>query len=270
MIRQISDTALLCAAYRAEEGRRRHALIRDPFAGRLAGARGARLAARLPLREQRGRSSAVRTLLIDQLLMRQVRQGADLVINLGAGLDTRPYRMDLPGSLPWVEVDLPNLIARKERRLAGVAPACRLWRVGLDLADRGARQRLIGRLGRRSENALVVSEGLLIYLTRAQAGMLARDLATAGFTRWVLDLVSPAALRLQRQGIGPALCRAGAQLRFAPCEGPAFFRRHGWEVIAKRSLLGAAAQLVRLPQSAAASAVESGLDGWVCLLRRAG
>ena len=44
--------------------------------------------------------------------------------NLAAGLDTRPYRMDLPPSLRWIEVDLPDILDYKEdgarRREAGV------------------------------------------------------------------------------------------------------------------------------------------------------
>lgn len=40
LIRNISDTALLAAVYRARETERQDALFRDPFARRLAGKRG--------------------------------------------------------------------------------------------------------------------------------------------------------------------------------------------------------------------------------------
>ena len=52
-----------------------------------------------------------RTYLFDQFISEQVAQGVDMVVNLAAGLDARPYRMDLPASLKWVEVDLPELLS---------------------------------------------------------------------------------------------------------------------------------------------------------------
>ena len=58
-----------------------------------------------------------------------MQHGVDLVVNLAAGLDTRPYRMALPPSLRWVEVDLPDILDYKEEILAGAAPACALERV---------------------------------------------------------------------------------------------------------------------------------------------
>jgi O-methyltransferase involved in polyketide biosynthesis len=42
-----------------------------------------------------------------------VQQGTDMVINLAAGLDSRPYRMQLPALLRWVEVDLPDMLNYK-------------------------------------------------------------------------------------------------------------------------------------------------------------
>lgn len=55
-----------------------------------------------------------RTYLFDRIIREQVAQGADMVVNLAAGLDTRPYRMQLPSSLNWVEVDLPKILDYKE------------------------------------------------------------------------------------------------------------------------------------------------------------
>jgi O-methyltransferase involved in polyketide biosynthesis len=46
---------------------------------------------------------ATRAYLFDSYIREQVKEGADTVVNLAAGLDTRPYRMDLPSSLRWVD-----------------------------------------------------------------------------------------------------------------------------------------------------------------------
>lgn len=52
----------------------------------------------------------IRTVAIDRLIVMAIENGVDTVINLGAGLDTRPYRMKLPSLLRWIEVDFPHMI----------------------------------------------------------------------------------------------------------------------------------------------------------------
>jgi O-methyltransferase involved in polyketide biosynthesis len=170
-----------------------------------------------------------------------------MVVNLAAGLDARPYRMSLPPALRWVEVDLPDLLAYKEEVLAGEKPVCALERTPLDLADAAARRELFQRLGREAKRALVISEGLIIYFTAEEVAALARDLATpASFRYWILDMTSPALLKMLQKSIGGQLDQASAPLKFAPREGPEFFRRHGWTPREVHSLLHTAAKLKRL------------------------
>ena len=57
------------------------------------------------------------------------------MLNLAAGLDTRPYRLELKPDFTWVEADLPELLIEKERLLAGGQPRCRLTRHAVDLVD---------------------------------------------------------------------------------------------------------------------------------------
>src|SRR6516225_3797644 len=114
LLRNISDTARWVAVYRARETERPDALFRDPFARRLAGSRGEQIASAMPIQVRQEWPWAMRTYLIDQFLAGQVKAGVDMVLNLAAGLDVRPYRMDLPATLQWVEVDLPEILAYKE------------------------------------------------------------------------------------------------------------------------------------------------------------
>ena len=76
-----------------------------------------------------------RTYLFDRFIAQQIARGADTVVNLAAGLDARPYRMDLPRTLHWIEVDLPELLAYKEQALAREKPNCALERVAQLAAD---------------------------------------------------------------------------------------------------------------------------------------
>ena len=248
LIRDISDTARWAAVYRARESERPDALFRDSFARRLAGTRGDQIADSIPFSNKQTWSWVMRTYLFDQFIIEQVLQGADMVINLAAGLDARPYRMALPSSLQWIEVDLPGILAYKEEVLADEKPACALERVRLDLSDVPARRELFEQLGRRANKVLVLSEGLIIYLTAQEVASLAQDLAAPrNFQRWILDLASPGLLRMLQEKMGPHLVQAGAPLKFGPKEGPGFFAPHGWNTIDVRSTLKTAARLKRLP-----------------------
>lgn len=95
-IENVSDTARWVAVYRAMESARPEALFHDPFASGLAGDRGTEIVDGL----KRGRSLAtpmiVRTVVFDEIILDRVAKGADLVVNLAAGLDVRPWRMRLP------------------------------------------------------------------------------------------------------------------------------------------------------------------------------
>ena len=248
LIRNISDTARWVAVYRARESERPDAVFRDPFARRLAGQRGEQIAGSIRFAEKNSWPFVARTWLIDELIAGQVQEGADLVINLAAGLDARPYRMALPPSLQWIEVDLPDILAYKEESLRDEKPVCSLERVHLDLSNVSARRDLFDQLGRRARNALVVSEGLLIYLTEEEGGALARDLsAPSTFRNWIIDLASPGLLRMLQKKMGSPLDQAGVPMKFAPQDGPDFFIRHGWKPQDIRSVLHTAANLKRVP-----------------------
>jgi O-methyltransferase involved in polyketide biosynthesis len=67
-IQHISDTARWAAVYRAIETERADGLFRDPYARRLAGDRGAQIAAALPFHDQNSWSWVMRTYLFDRLI----------------------------------------------------------------------------------------------------------------------------------------------------------------------------------------------------------
>ena len=277
LIRDISDTARWMAVYRARETRRRDAVFRDPFAKALAGERGEQIAKSAGFGEENDWPFVARTYLFDQVIKAQVAAGADLILNLAAGLDTRPYRMELPSLLRWVEVDLPEILDYKEAILGDAKPACAVERVRLDLSNSDARRGLFARLGRGAANVLVISEGLVIYLMPAEVAALAEDLAApASIQHWAVDIGSPGLLDMLKQRMGAAVEEAGAPFLFAPQEGPAFFESHGWHVEQVRSILKAAAKLERLPLMLRMFAMlpeSSGSQGsrpWsaVCLLNR--
>jgi methyltransferase (TIGR00027 family) len=235
------------AVYRGQESQRTDAVFRDPYASKLAGERGVQIAGAMPFARRHSWSYVARTWLIDRVIERSVQQGTDMVINLAAGLDSRPYRMRLPTALRWIEIDLPDMLNYKNEVMAAERPVCTLDRVPLDLRDTAARGALFQRLGAEARRVLIVSEGLIIYFDAEDVAELARDLAApTTFRLWVTDLASPALLRILQKAIGGPLVEAGSPLKFAPREGPEFFARYGWKAVETRSLLHTAAKLKRL------------------------
>ena len=247
-VRNVSDTARWVAYFRAIETKRPDALFKDPFAERLAGERGFQIANTLEQGNKHEWAWMARTYLFDIFVSRVVKEGADLILNLAAGLDARPYRMDLPAALQWVEVDFPEIISYKEEILAGEQPKCVLERVALDLSQVAERRALFAALNGRARKIAVMSEGLLIYFATEEVSGLARDLASgANFRNWIIDLASPGQLKLMQRSTGKQLSEANAGFKFGPPEGAEFFRPFGWEPKDVRGMLKTAAEFKRAP-----------------------
>ena len=245
-IRNVSDTAHWVAVYRAMETERSDAIFRDPYAKRLAGPRGEAIVRAMP----RGRGMAwamiVRTAVMDELIMRAVnRDGVRTVANLAAGLDARPWRLDLPMKLTWLDVDLPDIQAYKRESLQGEAPQCQLEWVPADLADAAARKAVMARIAASPGPALVITEGLLIYLEREQVMALATDLAaTPNLRWWLIDIASPGLLKMLGRTWGKRVSQS-APFKFAPEEDTAFFEPAGWKEVEYRSMFEESLRLKR-------------------------
>ena len=247
LVENISDTARWVAFFRAEETERPDAVFHDPFARKLAGARGEQIANAIEFGHKNSWSFVARTYHFDQFIMQHVQQGYDMIINLAAGLDARAYRLQLPKTLKWIDVDLPGMINYKNEILKNDEPKCEYKSIAIDLADRKARLKLFRELNGECRKAFVVTEGLIIYLASEQVAELATDLSSQNhFRRWIFDLTSPALLEMIKTEMQPALKGSGAVFQFAPEEGEEFFEKYGWKHIESRSKLKTAAQLNRL------------------------
>ncbi|MDE1669679.1 class I SAM-dependent methyltransferase [Nocardia gipuzkoensis] len=183
----VAMTAIGVAVIRAWESRRPDRLYDDPAAQLFvdaanrslgAGPDGAARWARLEaLAEQfyAGRSVSVR--LVDDDVETAVAAGCRQLVILGAGLDTRAYRLSLPEEVDVFEIDLPELFAFKEPVLAAAnaRPVCGRHVVAADLREDWA-----GALRANGFRADVpthwVDEGVLGYLLREDAMRVVRTL----------------------------------------------------------------------------------------------
>jgi methyltransferase (TIGR00027 family) len=232
-ISHVADTALWVATYRALESERPDALFRDPLAAVLTGERGRKIAARMSYVKFMAWLMAVRTVAIDQLIHRAIGLGIDTVVNLGAGLDTRPYRMKLPAALRWIEIDFPQVIQYKTEKLRVELPVCRVERIPADLSDVPLRRGIFEQIGSESKTTLVITEGVIAYLSPDDAASLSCDLSAVGsFRYWIQDY---------RQGGFPQMASAklrrllkDSPFRFDVADPFSFFRRQEWIVLENR------------------------------------
>lgn len=226
----VGDTALWVAAFRALESDRADAVFKDPFARQLAGERGFEMVRMTPHAKAMHFAMTIRTTAIDRLIQTAIARGIDTVINLGAGLDARPYRMALPDTLRWIEVDFPNTITYKTAVLANERPVCSLQRLTADLTNDDERRRLFAQLGEQTKKALVITEGVIGYLSNHQAGKLSKELfAIPGFYYWIQDY-NQGKLRSHRRAKALRKMLVNAPLQFNVANPIAWFTSDGWKV----------------------------------------
>jgi len=228
-IQNVADTASWVAAYRAMETRRADALFHDPLAELLAGEQGKRFSRSMqPFESYAYWSITIRTRLIDTCIREYLARGYKTVINLGAGLDTRPYRLGLPHDIHWIEIDRPEIVAFKNEQLKEHTPDCKLDRIGLDLSDAIARKKCLTGINDRTGPALLLTEGVIPYLDEEEVRSLACDLrAQSNFALWICEYYSPETYpRYQSPKFKKRL--RNAPFRFFPQDWFAFFKQCGW------------------------------------------
>lgn len=252
VITHVSDTARWTALHRATESARSDALFHDTLAERLAGEQGHAIVAQAPWTARSGWWLIARTKILDDAIGQAIADGCDRVLNLAAGLDTRPYRLDLPADLTWVEADLPPLIEEKTQALADEEPRCRLTRSAVDLADPAARDGFFADALDGASKALILTEGLSMYLEQEDIDALSAAIKQPGVAWWMLDIAGPGLRKLMNKKMSGL--QQNAPFKFAPKTGLAYFEGLGWRVARAESLLDAAHRLHRLPLAMRAAA----------------
>jgi methyltransferase (TIGR00027 family) len=222
-IAHVSDTALMTAACRALETERADGLVRDPFAARLAGDRGMAILRAIDRMEIMCFGIAMRSRYLDQLVLDTVSgEGIGTVLSVGAGLDTRPWRLELPATLRWVEVDFPAMLDYKDSVMDGIGAKCRRERLAADVNEAAGRENVFATAG--DGPTLLITEGLLMYLPAATIEALAGNTVS----HWILDAVSGEVARRMRMDSYQAIENVRAADHLDGVQILDVLRRHGW------------------------------------------
>jgi methyltransferase (TIGR00027 family) len=235
-ITHVSDTALMVAACRVLESESPDGFVHDPFAARLAGERGMAILRGHPQPEIMRFGIGVRSRFMDELLLEALAsKRIATVVCLGCGLDTRPWRLDLPPDLRWIEVDFAEMLDYKDARMPGQRPRCRRERVAADLNDAAQRRTIYA--AARPAPALMITEGLLMYLPAGTVEALAAEAwQESGIAHWMSDIATTAfAKAIQMDTTSVRNVQASDSL---PGEQILdVVHRHGWVTAARRSYI---------------------------------
>jgi O-methyltransferase involved in polyketide biosynthesis len=136
--------------------------------------------------------------------------------------------MELPASFQWVEADFPHVIEYKSAKLAGQTPHCHLQSVGLDLLDDAVRTGFLASVLPDAKKVLVLTEGVVPYLTEAQVAKLAAELRSQPrFAFWLTEYLSPHTYRYLKSRPRTQMM-TNAPFLFFPPDWEGFFAARGW------------------------------------------
>ncbi|MFJ9770389.1 class I SAM-dependent methyltransferase [Kitasatospora sp. NPDC101157] len=169
-------TALLVAAARAIETHRHDSLAQDVYAQHFV--RAAPACADWPVRIEQvpggddnplwgrfARYFGLRTRVLDDFLLRSAGAEAHQVVLLGAGLDTRAFRLDWPSDLTVFEIDRAGVLAFKQRVLTDLSAAPKVKRVPVPVDLRADWVAALTTAGfDPAVPSVWLAEGLLFYL----------------------------------------------------------------------------------------------------------
>jgi len=247
----VQTTGWLTAAVRAREYLRADAYLADPYARALVTDDAV---AQLDGIAETGVSTecvVVRVRLGDEIVRGAAARGVRQAVGLGAGSDTRPYRLQLPAGFRFFELDLPGQIATKHGRLAeaGFTPVHDVFSVEGDLRADFAPGLLAAGFA-PDQPCVWFAEGLLQYLEPPAVNALIHQVSalSADGSEFFFDVMheeyanDPAHVR-----VAALMQELGVQISLAPADGPMrWLAGHGWTAVtyAETDLLVGACPLI--------------------------
>jgi O-methyltransferase involved in polyketide biosynthesis len=152
----IEETLFLTLCGRALDNRLPHPILGDHMAEELVGKLGYDCG-RFRLSASPILNIALRARKLDQVAQQFIARHPDAVgLDLGAGLDTRVFRLAPPAGVDWYDVDFPEVIAARRQLLPAPANA---HTIAADLTDPHWLDAIP-----RGRPAVIVADGLLAFL----------------------------------------------------------------------------------------------------------
>lgn len=240
----VARTAFYCSILRADDAAAARPVCGDTLASRFIDDDVRRELAPLLRLPAPSASNVARHRLIDDLIRQRLTEDpAVRVVLLGAGFDTRAFRLE---GGRWWEIDDPQLLAFKEERLPAATARNPLTRVPVDFQTDDLAAHLASLAG--DDRALVVVEGVTMYLDDETLADLAGTVRSAlPRATLVCDLMTPAFARTFSRSLRRELARLGATFSRRRGHPRRIIERAGYTARERHSIPGRARDAGTLP-----------------------
>lgn len=258
----ISKTAFFCCGIRADDARSPASIYADIFAEDFMTGEGRNVYARFSGNTRRNASNVVRARIVYDEIARRLKANKDLqIVNIGAGFDTRAYR--LAGGR-WFEFDEPAIIEHKNAHLATASCPNPLRRIPIDFSA-GELPAALGECDLDAET-LIVIEGVFMYLDKAQVQELLNTLS-ASFPDHTLicDLMDRVFFKRHLGKMYEQILALGSEFKFIEAQPEETFLDLGYrQPHPPVSIVGRARELkaFRIPALAMRTALRTLRDGY--------
>lgn len=246
----ISNTAFYCCGVRMLDAAHPHSLCHDIFAKRFMDLRGMQIFEPFISETLPNISNSVRCWIIDESLRDTLRKQPDsVVISIGAGFDSRPYR--LTGG-NWVELDEPQIIEYKNEKLLIAECKNNLARIAIDFSSETITEKLAQ--FKCNTPVIIVIEGVFMYLKESTIADTLKRLQHLFPQHTLLcDLMTRPFFEKFATSVHSKVVSAGAQFTNRPDNPAEIFKQNGYietaytPIFKRASELGALWDRAKIP-----------------------
>lgn len=246
-MKPISNTAFYCCGVRMQDAENEKSVCRDIYAKEFMDGRGLSILSSFFDEKRPNAGNVARHRIIDDFIRKELSLNPDLpVILIGAGFDSRAYRLD---GGTWIELDEPKIIDHKNRRLPVEKSKNKLQRIAIDFDKESLADKL--RQHATEQPVIIVFEGVLIYL---QEEVIEQTLQTLRqlFPKHKIacDLMSGTFYKKYTRSLRYKIGELGAGFKFIPKKPSRLFLNNNYQLQEKYSIIGKAIEYgsIKLPK----------------------
>ena len=236
----ISNTAYYCCGVRMEDAKKNRPICNDVYAENFMDERGRQIFEPFKSEKMPNISNITRCRLIDDYLVTELtKNNQQTIITIGAGFDTRPYR--LTGG-NWLEIDEPQVISYKNEKLPVEECPNSLRRMSIDFAHESLTEKL--EKESNGDYTVFVIEGVFMYLEPEAIETTIRSIQGL-FPKHLLycDLMTKKFFTKFAQSIHSKLVASGCTFSERPNSPEEIFIQHDYKIIERIPMFRRAAEL---------------------------
>ena len=236
----ISNTAFYCCGVRMEDAERKMPVCNDQYAKKFMDERGMKIFRPFKSETMPNISNITRCRIIDDIISGELKKNEiTLVITIGCGFDTRPYRL-IGGN--WIEIDESQIINYKNEKLPVDDCKNRLQRIPIDFSHESLRDKLNNI--ETGGPVTIVIEGVFMYLEPESINATLREIQDL-FPAHVLlcDLMTKNFFKKYSQSIHSKLVVAGGTFTARPDQPEKIFLEKKYVEIDRTPIIKRAMEL---------------------------